>query len=327
MEYVGGGTLREKLKVGPLPRSEAVNIVRQIGAALYYAHSQGIINRDVNPNNILLDTSQEPVRPVLSDFGLVKLLLRDEFSQISSTSIIGTLDYMAPEQWRQETPTPATDQYALAITFYEMLTNRHPFESRSGYYKLMNQHLDEPLPLLSEIMPELGTFFDAVLRRAAAKDSVSRFESIADFVAALEEANREAEEVERVALQDQAAKFVEAARSYIQKGRYHADRALAMIEAALETYPGFLDALSLRGKIHVQQDQLEKALNDYQQAFEQNRDLTSEIGQEYLNVLNRFAESFWERRQFTEAVTHYETIWQLYVNTADRTDAQDETWQ
>lgn len=327
MEYVGGGTLREKLKLGSLPRSESVNIVRQIGAALHYAHSQGIIHRDVNPNNILLDTSQEPVRPVLSDFGLVKLLLRDEFSQISSTSIIGTLDYMAPEQWRQETPTPATDQYALAITFYEMLTNRHPFESRSGYYKLMNQHLDDPLPLLSEIMPELGTFFDVVLRRAAAKDPANRFESIADFVAALEEANSEAEEVERVALQDQAAKFVEAARSYIQKGRYHADRALAMIEAALETYPGFLDALSLRGKIHVQQDQLEKALNDYQQAFEQNRDLTSEIGQEYLNVLNRFAESFWERRQFTEAVTHYETIWQLYVNTADRTDAQDEIWQ
>ncbi|MBE7471116.1 MAG: protein kinase [Anaerolineales bacterium] len=326
MEYIGGGTLRDKLKLGPLPRSEAINIMRQIGAALHYAHSQGIIHRDVNPNNILLDISQEPVRPVLTDFGLVKLLLRDEHSQISSTSIIGTLDYMAPEQWRQETPTPATDQYALAITFYEMLTNRHPFESRSGYYKLMNQHLDEPLPLLSEVMPEIGPFFDAILRRAAAKEPVSRFESIAAFTAALEEANRQAEEVERVALQDQAAKFVEAARSYIQKGRYHADRALAMIEAALETYPGFLDALSLRGKIYAQQEQLEKALPDYQQAFEQNPDLASEIGLEYLKLLNRTAEDYWERRQFAEAVKHYEAIWQLFVS-AGQTASNDEVWQ
>lgn len=327
MEYVGGGTLRDKLKNGPLTRTEAMNIVRQIGAALDYAHGQGIIHRDVNPNNILLDTTQEPVRPVLTDFGLVKLLLRDEHSQIASTSIIGTLDYMAPEQWRQETPTAATDQYALALTFFEMLANRHPYENRSGTYKLMSQHLDELLPLLSAAAPEIGPFFDDVLRRAAAKEPAARFSSMADFLEAMENANRQAEEVERAAQQEQAAKLTEAARSYIQTGRYNTERALAMIEAALETYPGYLDALRLKGRIRLQQDQLEKALADYRQAFEQSQDPISEVGFEYLQTLSRVGETYWERRQFTDAVKHYETIWQLLVGVNGETGTSEEIRQ
>ncbi|MCL4295187.1 MAG: protein kinase [Anaerolineae bacterium] len=327
MEYVGGGTLRDKLKNGPLSRTEAMNIVRQIGAALDYAHGQGIIHRDVNPNNILLDPTQEPVRPVLTDFGLVKLLLRDEYSQVASTSIIGTLDYMAPEQWRQETPTAATDQYALAITLFEVLTNRHPFGNQSGYYKLMNQHLDEPLPLLSAAAPEIGPFFDDVLRRAAAKEPSARFSSMADFLEALENANQQAEEVERAAQQAQAAKLVEAARSYMQKGRYNTDRALAMIEAALETYPSYLDALRLKGRIRLQQDQLEKALADYRQAFEQSQDPVSEVGLEYLQTLSRVGETYWERRQFPDAVKHYATIWQLLAGVNGGTGSSEEIRQ
>jgi RIO-like serine/threonine protein kinase len=315
MEYVPGGTLRDRLKSAPLARREAVDIVRQIGAALSYAHAQGIIHRDVNPNNILLDMRQEPVRPVLTDFGLVKLLLRDEHTQVTSTSIIGTLDYMAPEQWRQETPTPATDLYALALTFFEMLSGRRPFDSELGYYDLMKKHLDEGLPLLSNVAPEIGPFFNDILGKAAAKEPADRFVSIADFMEALAEADQQAEEVERVAQQNQAAKMVEAAQGYVQKGRYNPDHALAMIEAALEVYPGFLEALRLRGKFRLQQGQLEKALADYRQAYGQVADPASEIGREYLDLLSNAAETAWQRQQFLDAAKYYQTIRQLLPDT------------
>jgi tRNA A-37 threonylcarbamoyl transferase component Bud32 len=328
MEYIPGGTLRQRLKSGPLARNEAMDIVRQIGAALAYAHGEGIIHRDVNPNNILLDTAYDPLRPrpVLTDFGLVKLLSPDDFSHIDSTSIIGTIDYMAPEQWRQETPTAATDQYALAITFFEMLTNQRPFESQSGYYKLMNQHLEEPLPPLSGVIPEIGSFFDDLLRQAAAKNPADRFGSMAEFVTALETANAQAEEVERVAQQNQAAKMVEAARGYIHKGRYNSDRALAMIEAALEMYPGYLEALILRGRIQAQQGQLEKALDDFRQAYEQNNDPSSEVGREYLDLLDRASETFWQRQQTHEAIKYYGIICQILTGELDPAEVNQPIW-
>lgn len=329
MEYIAGGTLRDKLESGPLPRNETVDIVRQIGAALTYAHAQGIIHRDVNPNNILLDTTQDPrhIRPVLTDFGLVKLLSPGDYSQVASTSITGTLYYMAPEQWRQETPTSATDQYALAITFFEMLTNRRPFDSQSSYFKLMNQHLAEPLPPLSSVAPEIGPFFDDVLRQAAAKSPADRFGSMASFIAALEAANTQAEEVERVEQQNRAAKTVEVAQGYIQKGRYNSDRALAMIEAALEMYPGYLDALILRGRIQAQQGQIEKALEDYRYVYQQNGNPSSDVGREYLELLNQTAETLWQRKQTQEVVRYYETIRQILADEADLSEFSQGIWQ
>ncbi|MDX1522408.1 MAG: AAA-like domain-containing protein, partial [Anaerolineae bacterium] len=89
MEYVNGGTVRDRLKDGPLSRREAINIITQIGSALTVAHSKGIIHRDINPNNILLDNTQKPERPVLTDFGLTKVLIPDAGeSRIQSTAIM-----------------------------------------------------------------------------------------------------------------------------------------------------------------------------------------------------------------------------------------------
>jgi serine/threonine protein kinase len=320
MEYIPGGALRDRLRGGPLLRPEAMDIVRQIGGALTYAHSQGIIHRDVNPNNILLDTRSNPSkpRPVLTDFGLVKLLLPDDHSPVASTAtVMGTFGYMAPEQWKQATPTPATDVYALAITFFEMLSGKRPFEAISPF-ELMDKHTKEPLPLLSGLVSDIGPFFDEPLRRAAAKEPADRFSSMDEFISVLETANEQAEEFEQITRQKQALQMVEAAQSYIRKGRYNAERALAMIEAALETYPNYLDALRLRGKIRWQHGQHEQALADYQQAFAQKPDPDSTLGLEYLELLDRAAELLWERQLFDDAAGYYETIRYILAEVANQ---------
>jgi serine/threonine protein kinase len=327
MEYIPGGTLCDRLKTGPLPRDEAVHILRHIGEALTLAHEQGIIHRDIKPGNILLDMNQKPVRPVLTDFGLVKVLAGDSFTRIQSTAIMGTLDYMAPEQWRQEPPTPATDVYALAITFFEMLAGQCPFHSKSGYYELMNKHLEEPLPLLSSVAPEVGSFFDDVLIRATAKEPSARFESVTQFIQAIEVANEQAEEVERIAQQDQAAKTVEVARSYTQRGRYDPEKALSMVEIALEMCPGYLDALRLRAAIQFKQEQFEAALDDYKQAYEQVGVPASEVGIEYLVALSQVAETYWQGQMYPEAIKYYEMIRQILGEDNHESASIQEIWE
>ena len=326
MEYVADGNLRDRIKQGGVPRNEAIHILKHIGAALTHAHDQGIIHRDIKPENILLDTSQELVRPVLTDFGLIKLLTVDDenYTQIQSSAIMGTFDYMAPEQWGQQPPTPATDLYGLAITCFEMLTGKRPFASTSPM-ELMNKHANEPLPLLSQIAPQLGTFFDDILSRAAAKKPSDRFENIADFVAAMEAANAEIETVEHAQQKEEAAGVITAARNYIKKDQYDADRALAMVEVALEIYPDYVDALRLRGKIRLEQAQFEIALADYQRAYSQNSQ-SSEIGLEYLDVLSQAADNLWQQGHYQEAVQHYQTIRQV-LQAHGQVKPMQELWQ
>ena len=184
MEYISGGTLRETLEAqSHLAIDDALEIIRQVGAALTYAHEQGIIHRDVNPNNILLDTSQDPPRPILTDFGLVKPLAPDD-NLTMTVGLIGTFHYYAPEQWNRGVATSATDLYALAITFFEILSGRRPF--RGDIFSLREQHLNDSVPLLSELAPRLGPFFDDILIKATAKDPADRYETVDCFLDALE---------------------------------------------------------------------------------------------------------------------------------------------
>ena len=190
MEYIPGGTLRDKLEaVTYLSRDEAMDIVRQIGAALNYAHEHGVIHRDVNPKNILLDERQKPSHSILTDFGLVKPLSADE-NLTMTVNLIGAFHYFAPEQWNREEILPATDIYALAITFFEMLAGQRPF--KGDIFTLRDKHLNDPPPLLSQVAPAVGPFFDDVLARATAKIPEHRYKSVAQFVEALETANDKA---------------------------------------------------------------------------------------------------------------------------------------
>ena len=123
MPFVPGGTLKDQMG-RPLPAARAAALLAPIARALEYAHKQSIIHRDIKPANILIGPSGAPL---LSDFGIAKMLDQEEGStQLTSTGVgIGTPDYMAPEQWMGQAD-PRTDVYSLGVVFYEMVTGRKP---------------------------------------------------------------------------------------------------------------------------------------------------------------------------------------------------------
>ena len=157
---------------------EADYIVRQAAEALQYAHNQGIIHLDVKPSNFLVRYQAEDVSRLnlqLMDFGVAKFTATTGMSQ----TVRGSLDYMAPEQWENR-PVFATDQYALAIMIYRLLTGQSPFNG-SGFEQLWHQHrFTQPAPP-SAINRSIPPSIDAVLLRALAKNPNDRYPSIIAF--------------------------------------------------------------------------------------------------------------------------------------------------
>src|SRR5215469_3624617 len=177
--------LRQRKDQGALASQDVVQLVHQAADALQYAHEHGIIHRDVKPANLLIRSNREnPTCPdlLLADFGVAKL---SAVATRSSQSIRGTPNYMSPEQW-SGTPVPATDQYALAVMAYELVTGRAPFQGNTN--QVMYQHLMAPPPPPSAINPGLPASVDAVILRALAKDPSERYPSISDFARALQQA-------------------------------------------------------------------------------------------------------------------------------------------
>jgi len=122
MRLVEGGDLRKLIDTeGPLPPQRAINLLAQVADALDAAHAAGIVHRDVKPQNILVEGD----RAYLSDFGLAKAV--DESGAASSASVVGTAQYMSPEQWRGDSIGPAADIYSLGCVLYESITGIPPF--------------------------------------------------------------------------------------------------------------------------------------------------------------------------------------------------------
>ncbi|MCB9453024.1 MAG: protein kinase [Anaerolineaceae bacterium] len=186
MRLLTGGSLAERLKQHagiPSSLGEAAELLQQLASALDYAHSQGVIHRDIKSNNVMFDNHG---MSYLVDFGIAKLL-KDAASLTADGVVMGTPTHMSPEQWRGDTPSPATDQYALAVMIYEMVTGKMPFEAPTPY-GLMTKHLNEmPTPphvLRAEIPGTLGT----VLERALSKETEDRFETVTAFSQAFDRA-------------------------------------------------------------------------------------------------------------------------------------------
>ena len=178
MDYIPGGSLREHHPRGTsLPLHTTVDYIEQIATALQYAHNQGIIHRDVKPENILLDTGQ---RLVLSDFGLA--LLTSSPDWLSTQDLAGTIPYIAPEQVEGK-PRFASDQYALGVLAYEWITGERPFKGTT--YEVIQQHLQTPPPPLRERRPDLPTPAEQVILKALAKDWSNRYTSVTAFAHAL----------------------------------------------------------------------------------------------------------------------------------------------
>jgi serine/threonine-protein kinase len=171
MRFVFGDDLRTVLRVegGRLDPPRVARIVALVASALDAAHERGLVHRDVKPANVLV-TPEDHV--YLSDFGLSKRVTA-QAENTRTGEILGTLDYIAPEQIRREPPGPASDIYALGCMAFHLLTGQVPFPAETEEAKLWAQ-LSEPPPLASERVPGLGVAFDPVLQRAMAKRSEDR---------------------------------------------------------------------------------------------------------------------------------------------------------
>jgi serine/threonine protein kinase len=183
MERVDGPTLRQSLAgKGPMPPSEALQILRQTATALDFAHGQGVIHRDIKPANIMLHHGSIVK---VTDFGLAKLASTQHQSR--SGVVQGTPSYMAPEQINAQAVDGRTDQFALAVTAYEMLTAHRPFEGEA-IGALMNQILNMEPPPVTHFTPGLPNSVNLVLRKALSKVPGDRYATCAEFVASLEKA-------------------------------------------------------------------------------------------------------------------------------------------
>jgi len=180
MEFVNGGTLRQRMS-SPMAVQDVTRIIREVASALEYAHSKGIVHRDVKPVNVLMDTSG---RAVLSDFGIAKVLATSAVVTRSGAGV-GTPEYMSPEQCRGTTVDARTDIYALGVMLYEMLTGHTPFEA-DNYTALAHSHIYEPVPPPSRYNPRISPAVQAVIMKALEKDPSERFQHANDMAATFE---------------------------------------------------------------------------------------------------------------------------------------------
>lgn len=180
MDYIEGGSLKDRLGK-PLDLNFLLRVVIEVADALCYAHQEGIVHRDVKPGNILLDKRE---RAYLSDFGLAKQLMVDsELTQ--KGTLMGTLDYMAPEQARGLEVDARSDIYALGATLYEMATGCIPFEAETPF-QVIAKHISEPVRPPREVNPGLPKALEKVILRAMAKEPSERYREACEMREELE---------------------------------------------------------------------------------------------------------------------------------------------
>jgi serine/threonine-protein kinase PpkA len=177
MEYVTGGSLKQRLADDALDESHALSILRQLAGALNYAGEHGFIHRDVKPDNVLFRADGSAL---LVDFGIASNVLRDT-SVTQSNAIMGTPKYMSPEQHRSQPLTLQSDLYSLGCVFYEMLAGKPPFSAPDAR-SMGLAHLRDPVPLL----PVALRRYQPLIRQLLAKDPADRPESGSALIAQLD---------------------------------------------------------------------------------------------------------------------------------------------
>jgi eukaryotic-like serine/threonine-protein kinase len=183
MPYVEGETLYERLqREKRLPVAEALTIARDIASGLGYAHSRGVLHRDVKPENILLSEGHAFV----ADFGLARAIGAADYSKLTETGVIvGTVYYMSPEQLRESRDLDQrADIYGLGCILFEMLTGAPPYTGRS-LTEMVTRILGAEVPPVQRVRPDVPPSVEQAIRRALAKQPGQRFPSMEEFAAAL----------------------------------------------------------------------------------------------------------------------------------------------
>ena len=180
-EYVEGENLKDRIRrMGRLPVPEAVAYAIEIGRALECAHLNKLVHRDVKPQNVLIDSEG---RAKVTDFGIARSLEADGLT--ATGRVLGTTDYVAPEQALGEDTTAQSDVYSLGICLFEMLTGDVPFKADSQVAVAM-KHVKEPLPDIRMRRPEISAALAAVVDNACAKETSNRYETAHEMVHDLE---------------------------------------------------------------------------------------------------------------------------------------------
>jgi len=190
MELVDGQSLKELVqKTGPLAQDRAIALTKGICAALTLAHRQGIVHRDLKPQNVMIcPTADGGEIPKLLDFGIAKTFESDEPALTATGMVLGTPQYMSPEQAQGQTVDARSDLYALGIMLYEMLGGHVPFRDTS-IPALLVKHMKEPPPPLSRIRAGLPAGLENVVLRCLEKDPAARFANADEVAKALDAAS------------------------------------------------------------------------------------------------------------------------------------------
>jgi serine/threonine-protein kinase len=182
-EYVDGDTLKALIKrTGPLPVVEAVAYAIEVGRGLMAAHGERLVHRDVKPQNVLIDPDG---RAKVTDFGISRSLDADGLT--ATGRVLGTTDYVAPEQALGEDVTEQSDVYSLGICLFEMLTGAVPFTAESQVGVAM-KHVRDPLPDVQALRPDMSAALAAIVERSTAKERRNRYADAAEMVEDLEQA-------------------------------------------------------------------------------------------------------------------------------------------
>ncbi|HSP87179.1 MAG TPA: serine/threonine-protein kinase, partial [Ignavibacteriaceae bacterium] len=181
MEYIDGIELKDKIKHGPIPTNEAINIAIQIAEGLETAHKKGIVHRDIKSQNIMI-TKDGKVK--IMDFGLAKIGRGTQVTKIGST--VGTIAYMSPEQAKGDEVDHRTDIWSFGVVLYEMLTGKQPFKGdydQAVIYSILNEEPEYPGNISSEL--------NSIINKALSKELKSRYQNISEMLSDLVELKNE----------------------------------------------------------------------------------------------------------------------------------------
>lgn len=185
MRYMSAGTLSDRLTKGSLPIAEITTLFQRIGSAMDYAHKAGVVHRDIKPGNILFDAQGEAC---LSDFGIAKMA-QSSSAFTGTGTMVGTPAYMSPEQAKGEKNIDGrSDIYSLGVILFESLSGQLPFNADTPMGAAV-AHINQPVPSLLELQPDLPPKFENVILKALDKDPSKRYQTASELAQAIKNAN------------------------------------------------------------------------------------------------------------------------------------------